>query len=58
MKKIYAVSAIMKSVTVNNQIVKLEAGDYIIPAFDSYEKAKEYAGEAFRVIEFEILNQL
>ena len=58
MKIIYAVSAIMKSVTVNNQIVKLEDGDYIIPTFDSYEKVKEYAGEAFKVIEFEILNQL
>ena len=58
MKKIYAVSVIMESVTVNNQIVKLEDGDYIIPAFDSYEKAKEYAGESFKVIEFETLNQL
>ena len=58
MKKIYAVSCIMKAVIVNNQTVKLEEGNYLVPAFDNYEKAKEYAGEAFQVIEFETLTQL
>ena len=58
MKNYYAVLCITKSAIVNNQIVKLEDGNYIIPAFDNYEKAKEYAGEAFQVIEFKILQQL
>ena len=40
MKKIYAVLCITKSATVNNEIVKLDEGNYIIPAFDDYEKAK------------------
>lgn len=58
MKKIYAVLCITKSATVNNEIIKLGEGYYIIPAFDDYEKAKEYAGEAFEVIEFKTLQQL
>ena len=58
MKKFYAVSGIMKSVRVGNQIVTLGDGEYIIPAFDNYEKAKEYAGETFQVIEFETSQQL
>ena len=37
--------------------VPLIAANYIIPAFDDYEKAKEYAGEAFEVIEFKTLQQ-
>jgi hypothetical protein len=57
MKKYYAVLCILKSATVNNEIVRLDEGNYIIPAFDDYEKAKEYAGEAFEVIEFETLQQ-
>lgn len=57
MKKIYAVLCITKSATVNNEIVKLDEGNYIIPAFDDYEKAKEYAGEAFEVIEFKTLQK-
>ena len=57
MKKIYAVLCITKSATVNNEIVKLDEGNYIIPAFDDYEKAKEFAGEAFQVIEFKTLQQ-
>lgn len=57
MKKFYAVLCITKSAIVNNQIVKLDDGSYIIPAFDNYEKAKEYAGEAFQVIEFKTLQQ-
>ena len=55
MKNYYAVLCITKSATVNNQIVRLEDGNYIIPAFDNYEKAKEFAGDAFQVIEFKIL---
>ncbi len=57
MKKFYAVLCITKSATVNNEIVKLDDGNYIIPAFDDYEKAKEFAGEAFEVIEFKTLQQ-
>ena len=45
----------MKSTTIDNQIVKVEEGNYIIPAFDDYEKAKEFAGEAFEVFEFKTL---
>ena len=45
------------SITANNEIVRLDEGNYIIPAFDDYEKAKEYAGEAFQVIEFKTLQQ-
>jgi hypothetical protein len=52
MKKIYAVLCVTKSAIVKNEIVKLDKGNYIIPAFDDYDKAKEYAGEAFQVIEF------
>ena len=40
MKKIYAVLCITKSATVNNEIVKLDEGNYIIPAFDDYEKTQ------------------
>ena len=57
MKNYYAVLCIKKSISVNNQTVPLEDGNYLIPAFDSYEKAKEYAGEAFQVVEFKILQQ-
>ncbi len=57
MKKYYAVLCITKSATVNNEIVKLDEGNYIIPVFDDYGKAKEYAGEAFQVIEFKTLQQ-
>ena len=55
MKKIYAVLCLMKSTTIGNQIVKVEEGNYIIPAFDDYEKAKEFAGEAFEVFEFKTI---
>ncbi len=57
MKKIYAVLCITKSATVNNEIVKLDEGNYIIPAFDDYERAKEFAGEAFQDLQYKKIYQ-
>lgn len=53
-RKVYAVFGIFPSINVDGVDCKLPFGQYIIPTFDKYDDAKEYAGDIFNVVELEV----
>lgn len=56
-RKVYAVFGLFKSLSVGGIESNLPKGQYIIPVFDDYDEAKEYAGEIFEVVELSIPNK-
>jgi hypothetical protein len=54
--EIYAVLRIDKSFKIVDSLseVKLPDGQFAIPAFSDYEKAKEIAGDKFEILTFKI----
>ena len=53
-RKVYAVYGIFPSINVDGVDCKLPVGQYIIPTFDKYDDAKEYAGNMFNIVELEV----
>lgn len=53
-RRVYAVFGIFPSINVDGVDCKLPVGQYIIPTFDKYDDAKEYAGDMFDVVELEV----
>ena len=53
-RKIYVVFGIFPSINVDGVDCKLPSGQYILPAFDNYVDAKQYAGNVFNVVELEV----
>ena len=51
MKKYYAVFGIFNSIEIKGVKTPLQSGQYLIPVFEDYEKAKKYAGNRFNVVE-------
>ena len=53
-RKIYVVFGIFPSINVDGVDCKLPSGQYILPAFDNYVDAKQYAGNVFNVVDLEV----
>jgi len=51
MKTIYVVMRADKSIIVNGVTTRLPEGNFLMPCFDTYDKAKEAAGDRFEIIE-------
>ena len=56
-QKVYAVFGLFNAVDVMGVKSEFPIGQYIIPVFKDYEKAKEYAGKRFEVVELSIPNK-
>ena len=56
-RKVYAVFGLFNALDVMGIKSNLPKGQYIIPVFDDYDEAKEYAGEGFEVVELLIPNK-
>lgn len=56
-KKVYAVFGLFNAVDVMGMKSEFPKGQYMIPVFDDYDKAKEYAGSRFEVVELSIPNK-
>ena len=56
-RKVYVVFGLFNALDFMGIKSNLPKGQYIIPVFDDYDEAKEYAGEKFEVVELSIPNK-